>query len=1002
MDNKNEDFLSKINIKQNGLKIYNEINLKNSQKNSMNNLDLSIKEKSIEKIIIYFSKISYFLDTKNLTATQYKKNFDLILSKLEQIKIIFENEKNKQLISNLIIGCIKKNIVSQIYLYVTFSQIIFDKGLYKSEEIIYIIDNLYSSLLFSNDKYYLVLFFASYYILINIKKIFNYINSKKTIQLFAKLILIMNRSYAKYYIISKELFIDKSKESNERSNSIKKAEDIDDLINNEYNINIEKELNMLFNLMSENLDIINNDLLKINKQLFKEYIFDCLYNSILVEKENNNNCEKKDKYFYNNRLLDYILNNIKNEYLIVVLDRLVKLLNEAISIDLDIFSKLNKLISNLFSYYLNNSKNEDISKEINENYISSLNSIIKLSKDYLNIMESNSIFQFNDNTQNILIFTKNLLLFTIQSTENYPIEKRIFYINLILNILLIFLKNNFDYDFTEEDLIIFNLIFQEIKKLKFDLFNFKSLIDIISFLPINKKTIYCNTILEELINSQFVIDNNLKANFVVSLIKNLSEINKDTNNKKETLSNLDTTLENYQTIIKINKLILCVNNNDLNELLQLIFILGNIYSDLTISQKALTCNSFYQKLINISQLAIKEYITKKNYESSFSIITGIYSVIQDYISNTFQYLFEDNRRIILECISYIDKIKDEELRKKLAVYALEFARLYIKIILKQKALENEKEREEIEQYYNEDEFDFGSENEEEEKDENIIKNFKKKISKKEIIENEKNLKKTIEEKEKIKNKNKLKIKNFSDSLSLMIISIEKLIKILKRTTIFNIKIQKELLINGKEEYSDSEDSDDEENEDKIKKIDNSENINDESTKESETNKIIIKNINNEEKNEVTGYNIIIEDLTKIKGKRVDTILIKINLIEIYYHIKDFIKINSLFLEVKEETSFLNNNFEILGIISLILDKIVWFTRYDPDILEKSIICVISKFINERNVLKNIEINNNDKDIEKQKELFENQLMEIKVKNNEIIKFLNNGNKDENKFNETNC
>ena len=111
MDNKNEDFLSKINIKQNGLKIYNEINLKNSQKNSMNNLDLSIKEKSIEKIIIYFSKISYFLDTKNLTTTQYKKNFDLILSKLEQIKIIFENEKNKQLKSNLIIGCIKNNIV---------------------------------------------------------------------------------------------------------------------------------------------------------------------------------------------------------------------------------------------------------------------------------------------------------------------------------------------------------------------------------------------------------------------------------------------------------------------------------------------------------------------------------------------------------------------------------------------------------------------------------------------------------------------------------------------------------------------------------------------------------------------------------------------------------------------------------------------------------------------------------------------------------------------------
>ena len=71
---------------------------------------------------------------KLLFATIYKKNFDLIISKINQIKVVFEKE-NIQKISNLILVCIKNNIVAQIYLYSLMSQIIFDNNKAKADEI---------------------------------------------------------------------------------------------------------------------------------------------------------------------------------------------------------------------------------------------------------------------------------------------------------------------------------------------------------------------------------------------------------------------------------------------------------------------------------------------------------------------------------------------------------------------------------------------------------------------------------------------------------------------------------------------------------------------------------------------------------------------------------------------------------------------------------------------------------------------------------------------------
>ena len=164
LDNNIEKNNEEINIKLNEEKeennqnnIINEEQKNNSSKyiniykgndpdNLINNLNIAIESKNIDSIIVYFSKICNIINTNELVASDYNQNYDLILRKIGQIKQVFEESHNDKVILNLILSCIKNNILSQIYLYVAICQIIFEKDNFKSEEIINIINNLYNSL----------------------------------------------------------------------------------------------------------------------------------------------------------------------------------------------------------------------------------------------------------------------------------------------------------------------------------------------------------------------------------------------------------------------------------------------------------------------------------------------------------------------------------------------------------------------------------------------------------------------------------------------------------------------------------------------------------------------------------------------------------------------------------------------------------------------------------------------------------------------------------------
>lgn len=951
------------------IKIYKSDKHKSSL---INNLDVSIQEKNLEKIIIYFSKICYYLEGKNLFATIYKKNFDLIISKINQIKVVFEKE-NIQKVLNLILVCIKNNIVVQIYLYPLISQIIFDIDKTKAVEIINTINNLYASLLSSNKNYYLVLYFATYYLLNNTKNILNYINVKIASEFIIKKIIIMNKMFYKYFLLSKQIYIKKLKESNNNIGS----QNLIELLEKDYKIQIEKELDMLFNLMTENLDIINN-LNNMNKEIFKEKIFDSLINCVIIEEDDKEEIDFvviKDK-FYNRRILNYILKNIKSEYLLLVFDKLLILLKTFINEDQYLLYKFNELIPKLYLFYLSSSEKQKI-KAV---YLSSFQNIIKLSTDYINISNTNFDFYFN--------YIKNILVFTIQTTKEKEKGEKIMYINSVLDILLNFLQNNKKYSVTDEDIIAFELIFNIIIKTNESLFNFKALIDIISYFPMEKRKKHYDAILNELENSEKEINNLASVNYLVHLIKKILEINKNINNKNETLSNFENKNDIINTIIKLNKFVLLIDNDNLYELVNFIIILANIFSDIIDSQKALIQNSFYQKLINTFLLGINKYnIAKQNKddkecESIFSVIIVLLTLLQDYINNVFQSLSNDNKRIILEFISHIDKIKDKELREKLAITAVQLGQLYINILLKEKFLEYEKNIEENEKYYNMDDFGFNSNDEEEdnnldEKTENNSKAMKRKSKIK--YENENNLKKKNDKRESNNNK-----KDKTNKLSPFIYEIKNFFKTLTKTTIFNIKIDRNLLSISKDNDDNNDESSSEEELENKKGI----LILGDGAKENEINNIKTEGEKKKEINKVSGYTVLIEELSKLSLKRIDLIMIKIYLIEIYYKTNEIKNLNSLFFEIKEECIFLNDNYEFAKVISLILDKILWFIHFHPNLLEGNTICTIIKFIKDRNKLIDETL---FKDNEKKKELIDN----IIRKTNDIISYLNQGIKKEN-------
>ena len=259
------------NKKNNSSKFIN-IYKGNEPDNLICNLNIAIESKNIDSIIVYFSKICNYINTNKLIASDYKENYDLIIHKIDQIKQIFEESHIDKVVLNLILSCIKNNILSQIYLYVAICQIIFEKDNSKSEEIINTINILYNSLLSSNDKYYLVIFFTSHYISINIKDILNYIDINDSIKFIMNIIKIMNKSYVNYYYSTKNQYMEMN------SSKIKDEKQI--------NFFLDIELHLFFSLFSSSLDLVNNALNKMNKKLFREKIFDSLLDFVLYELSN--------------------------------------------------------------------------------------------------------------------------------------------------------------------------------------------------------------------------------------------------------------------------------------------------------------------------------------------------------------------------------------------------------------------------------------------------------------------------------------------------------------------------------------------------------------------------------------------------------------------------------------------------------------------------------------------------------------------------------------------
>ena len=464
-----------------------------------------------------------------------------------------------------------------------------------------------------------------------------------------------------------------------------------------------------------------------------------------------------------------------------------------------------------------------------------------------------------------------------------------------------------------------------------------------SFFPLHLRKIQYDIILDEFNNSHLNIDDISKVNFSLALVKNILEINKNINNENKTFPNIKGDKGTLETLNKLNKFILSIKNDESKEFIKLIAIMGNIYLGLTESQKSLTKNSYYQVLINASQSAIDHYISnKKNledeirHESSSASVINIFSIIEDFINNTFENSFVDNKRIILECISNMDKVQNNELREILANVAVRFGHIYFKII--------EKERE--------------------------LYNIKEEKRKNEKEQNKISLNGINQEKEERKEKKLLVHKIFSDK-SILKHSLQNFVKVFVKTTIFNIEVEKRSFINEMDEFFLKE---------KSEKI-NKNNVNEVQISKNEiiSEENIIEN-NDKKLNKVPGYNILFEIINNIKVNLIESVLIKFFLIEMYYHIENKKKVNSLFLEIKKESSF-DSHYELFKLLINLLEKIKWFIYNDKDILEKETIYEILKFIKEKYDEKMKY--GNDKD----KKSIEKHGKKVKDKYNELLSIL---------------
>jgi hypothetical protein len=213
------------------------------------------------------------------------------------------------------------------------------------------------------------------------------------------------------------------------------------------NFFLDIDFHLFFSLFSSSLDVVNNDLNKMNKKLFREKIFDSLLDFVLYDVKGIDLNIKNKNYYYNYLMLDYIINKIKIEYIIVVFDKLIKLCNNIIQKEENLLSMLDKLISKLYVFYCKNSDDKEILEEFNTYFLTSFETLIEISKTHPIIEKENLSFFFN--------YCKNLLLLTIGSSEKQKKEKRIYYIDSIIKMLLNYLKKNKKYVYNDNDFFFF-------------------------------------------------------------------------------------------------------------------------------------------------------------------------------------------------------------------------------------------------------------------------------------------------------------------------------------------------------------------------------------------------------------------------------------------------------------------------------------------------------------------------------------------------------------------
>ena len=566
-------------------------------------LIIEIEKENIIGVYGFTRQLIKIIDSSHSLPSKYYEKCTLIFTYLYNIRNFFlkyqeQNKLNCKVYYNML-SPLENGLLFNIY----FSFIIVDIEIKDNEKIVEEKMNYILSLIQKLDSP-LMAFFANYFCFLDFHSYMFFLPIEIKINFYLQFINLMNNEFISFY--------------------------------NEETVDIQNDAKSVYQIILEILKSLGQ-IKELEIEQFKNIVIDSILNLI------------SNGEIYNEIILNWIINELNEKYLFVCLEKILNKICKLTKNEEKLGNKTLNLIERLIKY--NKAENNSLILENFSHILRPLIIICNNSIDFLNL----ELSDFLKNIETIIIFINEFI-------KNYNRIKRSKIIDLMLNVIFLFLQNikkklnqqknvidnNKDkifqdeedeeeeyqeeesnkkkeentlsekemdelekskihyenYIFKEKDLEVFESIFSIIIKSKLTIFELVNLPVILRYMdPYHRKTKSIE-LLNKIVNEENKIDTEKKTYFIKMIIKNIltSYIRRT---KKIFIPN--SVKEN------IKKVIILINNPNPETYFQLLLIISDIYIGTLKENTEGTVGVFCESLLFLSY---KIFLSCKNEDNS--------------------------------------------------------------------------------------------------------------------------------------------------------------------------------------------------------------------------------------------------------------------------------------------------------------------------------------------------------------------------------------------------